>query len=141
MINYQQKGNAPQTAGTVHSAEIIKPQTKNTTKRPLRQGRHFNLPASAPQWEDIKGGKERAAALRPLMEKTERELVPCSFCGEAAVIDGVFSYYAPGICVQCPRCHIGTVPYCEGADFEKTYTLEECVALAKNRWNQRTIEV
>ncbi len=135
------KKNAPQTAATVHSAKIIKIHPKNSTKRPLRQGRHFdNFPSNSPYLDEV-GGEERVAVLRPLMEQAEKELAPCPFCGEAAVMDGVFSYYVPGIRVQCPRCHIGTVPYCEGAGFEKGYTLEECVEIAaKNGIGERRNE-
>lgn len=102
-------------------------------------GKHFDsLPMSLEQ-VDLLGGRERIEHLSDLMREAESKLEPCPFCGHSAVVDAVFTYTSPGIRVDCPRCHIRTIPYTEGYDLIKRQldSLEDCIEKAVNCWNRR----
>ena len=104
------------------------------------KGNHFDdVCPNVGDYLDRFGGEEQLQNIRALMNELEPTMVHCPFCGEAAVLRGTFTYTAPAVLAECPRCHIGTAPLGEGFDYltGARKTLEQCVRDAVTRWNRR----
>ena len=81
------------------------------------------------QWELYK--------LEAAAEKTDVKSCPC--CGSDAALGVMFAYTEPAVFIQCPSCHIKTVPYIAGFDLvqRREISLTERFYQAAEVWNKR----
>lgn len=139
------KREAPLTGGAANSAKVeLHTVEKDSTKQRPGQGRrfrdsHIETLRNPLHFEQFGNSVERIEEVDRLLDETEKALKPCPFCGEAAMAEGVFTYYRPGVIVRCSRCFNGTIPFAQGFDMMKGHyeTLEDCIDRAVKRWNMR----
>lgn len=86
------------------------------------------------------GSIQHAKELDKRMDQLEPGLHPCPFCGSPAYVRTVWAYSAPGIKVECSRCHCGTNLYLQGFHLVKQehITIEQAMDKAVNSWQKRT---
>lgn len=142
------KREAPCTAATGKGAKVeLHTVEKNTTKPRTGQAlaprrfrdSHLETWSNDLHFRQFGSSVERIEEVDRLLDKTEKALKPCPFCGGNAMLEGTFCFYKPAVVASCQHCHNGTILFTQGEKLASGHfdTLEDAIEKAVKRWNAR----